>query len=42
MKYAFIEEQRTQHSVRRMCRLLEVSASGNGIEFLTPQAATRN
>ena len=28
MKYAFIEEQRTQHSVRRMCRLLEVSASG--------------
>jgi len=28
MKYAFIEEQRTQHSVRRMCRLLDVSASG--------------
>lgn len=28
MKYAFIEEQRTQHSVRRMCRLLEVSPSG--------------
>jgi len=24
MKYAFIEEQRTQHSVRRMCYLLEV------------------
>ncbi len=28
MKYAFIEEQRTQHSVRRMCRLLDVSPSG--------------
>jgi transposase InsO family protein len=28
MKYAFIDEQRTQHSVRRMCRLLEVSPSG--------------
>ncbi len=26
MKYAFIEEQRAQHSVRRMCELLEVSA----------------
>jgi len=28
MRYAFIEEQRTQHSVRRMCYLLEVSAAG--------------
>jgi hypothetical protein len=28
MKYAFLEEQRTHHSVRRMCRLLEVSPSG--------------
>jgi putative transposase len=28
MRYAFIEEQRTQHSVRRMCVLLEVSAAG--------------
>ncbi len=28
MKYAFIEEQRTLHSVRRMCRLLSVSAAG--------------
>ena len=28
MKYAFIEEHRTQHSVRRMCFLLEVSAAG--------------
>jgi len=28
MKYAFIEEQKTQHSVRRMCRLLDVSPSG--------------
>ncbi len=28
MRYAFIEEQRTQHSVRRMCRLLAVSPAG--------------
>ena len=28
MKYAFIEEQRTQHSIRRMCFLLDVSAAG--------------
>ncbi len=28
MKYAFIEEQRTQHTVRRMCRLLSVSSAG--------------
>ena len=28
MKYAFIEEQRAQHSVRRMCELLEVSVAG--------------
>src|ERR1035438_4718319 len=28
MKYTFIEKQRTQHSVRRMCRLLDVSPSG--------------
>jgi putative transposase len=28
VKYAFIEEQRTQHSVRRMCRVLEVSHAG--------------
>jgi transposase InsO family protein len=28
MRFGFIEEQRTQHSVRRMCRLLEVSAAG--------------
>ena len=28
MRYAFIEEQRTQHSVRRMCRLLYVSSAG--------------
>ncbi len=28
MKYAFIEEQRTQHSVRRMCKLLSVSPAG--------------
>lgn len=28
MKYAFIEEQRTQHSVRRMCELLGVSPAG--------------
>lgn len=28
MKYAFIEEQRTCHRVRRMCRVLSVSSSG--------------
>lgn len=28
MKYAFIEEQRTNHCVRRMCELLTVSAAG--------------
>ena len=28
MKYAFIETQRTQHPVRKMCRLLNVSAAG--------------
>ena len=28
MRYAFIEEQRTQHSVRRMCRPLDVCAAG--------------
>ena len=28
MKYAFIEEQRTQHSVHRMCKLLGVSPAG--------------
>ncbi len=28
MRYAFIEEQRALHSVRRMCRVLEVSAAG--------------
>lgn len=28
MKYAFIEKHRTQHSVRRLCTLLEVSAAG--------------
>ena len=28
MRYAFIEEQRTQHSVRRMCHLLNVSPAG--------------
>ena len=28
MRYTFIEEQRTQHSIRRMCRLLEVSTAG--------------
>jgi len=28
MRYVFIEEQRTLHSVRRMCRLLEVSTAG--------------
>jgi len=28
MRYAFIEEQRAQHSVRRMCRLLAVSPAG--------------
>lgn len=28
MRYAFIEEQRTSHSVRRMCTLLDVSAAG--------------
>ena len=28
MKYAFIEEQRTQHSVSRLCRILEVSTAG--------------
>ncbi len=28
MKYAFIEEQRTQHSVRRMCNLFDVSPAG--------------
>ena len=28
MKYAFIEEQRTNHCVRRMCELLSVSAAG--------------
>jgi transposase InsO family protein len=28
MRYAFIEEQRAQHSVRRMCELLAVSAAG--------------
>ncbi len=28
MKYAFIEEQRTWHSVRRMCTLLDVSTAG--------------
>ena len=28
MRYAFIEEQRTLHSVRRMCELLEVSPAG--------------
>ncbi len=29
MKYAFIEEQRTQHSVRRMCCLLEAGRAGD-------------
>jgi len=28
VKYAFIEEQRTQHSVSRLCRILEVSTAG--------------
>jgi len=28
MRYAFIEEQRTQHCVRRMCNLLKVSPAG--------------
>ncbi len=28
MRYAFIEEQRAQHSVRRMCELLSVSPAG--------------
>ena len=28
MRYAFIEEQRTQHCVRRMCTLLSVSPAG--------------
>ena len=28
MRYAFIEEQRAQYSVRRMCHLLDVSAAG--------------
>jgi len=28
VKYAFIEEQRTQHGVRRMCTLLDVSHAG--------------
>lgn len=28
MKYAFIDEQRTNHNVRRMCELLSVSAAG--------------
>ena len=28
MRYAFIEEQRAQYSVRRMCDLLDVSAAG--------------
>jgi transposase InsO family protein len=28
MRYAFIDEQRTQHPVRRMCELLEVSSAG--------------
>lgn len=28
MRYAFIEEQRTQHCVRRMCTLLNVSPAG--------------
>jgi len=28
MRYAFIEEQRTQHCVRRMCDLLNVSPAG--------------
>ncbi len=28
MRFAFIEEQRTQHCVRRMCHLLEVSRAG--------------
>ncbi len=28
MRYAFIEEQRTQHCVRRMCNLLNVSPAG--------------
>ena len=28
MKYAFIEEQRTQHRVRRLCDILGVSAAG--------------
>ena len=28
MKYAFIEEQRTHHEVRRLCRMLSVSPAG--------------
>jgi len=28
MKYAFIEEQRTQHCIERMCSMLEVSRAG--------------
>jgi putative transposase len=28
VKYPFIEEQRTQHDIRRLCRLLEVSPAG--------------
>jgi putative transposase len=28
MRYAFVEEQRASHSVRRMCTLLDVSAAG--------------
>jgi putative transposase len=28
VKYAFIEEQRTQHRVRRLCEMLEVSPAG--------------
>ncbi len=28
MKYAFIEEQRTQHCIERMCSMLEISRAG--------------
>ena len=43
MKYAFIEEHRTQHRVRRLCALLEVSAAGYYEWRERPQSArTRN
>jgi putative transposase len=39
MKYAFIEKHRTQHSVRRLCTLLEVSAAGYYESRERPQSA---